>query len=159
VSWEDILRKFLDERDIKIVKILNEDAETSDPKIAKMLNISKSAVRMRRKRLENMGVLKTVGVVILQNLGVPYADVLLKLTKDKVIRENFMRRILTDDAIYEVTEYLGGWNLLIRVFNSDLGTLSKKVLSIIINDIAVEEYEVLVCSRTMKAWGRTILET
>lgn len=47
-KWEDILSKYLDEKDIKILKILNNNANTSDAKIAREIGLSKTTIRMRR---------------------------------------------------------------------------------------------------------------
>ncbi|AAY81336.1 Lrp/AsnC family transcriptional regulator [Sulfolobus acidocaldarius] len=156
-KWEDILSKYLDEKDIKILKILNNNANTSDAKIAREIGLSKTTIRMRRLRLENKKILKVIGVVVLQNLGVPYADVLVKLKNVKELRQTYIKSLLSNELIYEISEYVGEWDLLVRVFHSDPVQLKEEILTIINHD-AVMDYKINFAIRSHKAWGATILE-
>lgn len=154
--WEEVFGNKLDDKDIKILKILNEDANISDAKIGKLIGLSKTSVRVRRIRLQNSGILKIVGVVILQNLNIPYADILVKLRNDLDMRNDFLRRLLDNDLVYEVTEYMGDWDLLIRIFHKDVSSLKEEVLKII-NDKAVVDYRLNLAVKTYKAWGKSVL--
>lgn len=156
MSWEEVFDKFLDEKDIKILKILNEDANVSDAKIGKLVGLSKTSVRLRRIKLQNSGILKIVGVIILQNLGVPYADILVKLKNDLTLREQFIKMLLDNDLIYEITEYMSDFDLLIRMFHKDPVKLKEEALKIVSNK-AVQDYKINYAVRTYKAWGKSIL--
>ncbi|ARM76943.1 Lrp/AsnC family transcriptional regulator [Acidianus manzaensis] len=156
MSWEEIFNKYLDEKDIKILKFLNNDANISDARIGKMIGLSKTSVRVRRLKLQNSGILKIVGVVILQNLGLPYADVMIKLNHDLVLREQYINKLISNDLVYEITEYMTEWDLLIRLFHKDTIKLKEEILKLI-NDKAVQDYKIYYVSRTYKAWGKSVL--
>lgn len=157
MSWEKIFGDLLDEKDIKILKLLNKDATLSDAKIGRIIGLSKTAVRLRRVRMINKGYLRIVGLVILQSLSLPYADILIKLKKDTNLRDTFMQLVLTSDTIYEVDEYIGGdWDLLVRIFHKNIDLLSNEINRLVAND-AVENYKVLMVAKTRKAWGSTVL--
>ncbi len=156
MSWEEVFNTRLDEKDIKILKILNQDANISDAKIGKLIGLSKTSVRVRRIKLQNLGILKIVGVVVLQNLGIPYADVIVKLKNDQILREQFINKVMNNDLVYEVTEYMSDWDLLIRLFHKDIVNLKEEVMKIV-SDKAVQDYRLNYAIRTYKAWGRVFL--
>ncbi|MEM3189325.1 MAG: Lrp/AsnC family transcriptional regulator [Saccharolobus sp.] len=156
MSWEEVFSNILDDKDIKILKILNQDANISDAKIGKLIGLSKTSVRVRRIKLQNSGVLKIVGVIILQNLRLPYADIQVKLKNDLILREQFINKLINNDLVYEVTEYMGDWDLLIRLFHKDIVSLKDEILKII-SDKAIQDYRINYVARTYKAWGKSIL--
>jgi Lrp/AsnC family leucine-responsive transcriptional regulator len=158
MSWEEVFSHYLDEKDIKILKILNRDANISDSKLGKLVGLSKTAVRLRRVKLENNGILKLVGAVVLQNLGIPYADILIRLQNESNIREQFKLKVLDDDLVYEVTEYIGEWDLLIRIFHSNANALKEEAIKIV-SDKAVKDYRINLAVKTYKAWGNSILSS
>lgn len=158
MSWEEVFNRFLDEKDIKILKYLNQDANISDARLGKMIGLSKTSVRMRRIKLQNSGILRIVGVVVLQNLGIPYADILVKLKNDLVLREQFIKKLLNNDLVYEITEYMSDYDLLIRLFHKDPIKLKDEALKIV-TDNAVEDYRISYVIRTYKAWGKSILSS
>ncbi|MEM0212583.1 MAG: Lrp/AsnC family transcriptional regulator [Saccharolobus sp.] len=156
MSWEEVFSNILDDKDIKILKILNQDANISDAKIGKLIGLSKTSVRVRRIKLQNSGVLKIVGVIVLQNLRLPYADIQVKLKNDLILREQFINKLMNNDLVYEVTEYMGDWDLLIRLFHKDIVSLKDEILKII-SDKAIQDYRINYVTRTYKAWGKSIL--
>ncbi len=158
MSWEEVFSHYLDEKDIKILKILNRNANISDSKLGKLVGLSKTAVRLRRVKLENNGILKLVGAVVLQNLGIPYADILIRLQNESNIREQFKLKVLDDDLVYEVTEYIGEWDLLIRIFHSNANALKEEAIKIV-SDKAVKDYRINLAVKTYKAWGNSILSS
>ncbi|AAK41876.1 Lrp/AsnC family transcriptional regulator [Saccharolobus solfataricus] len=158
MSWEEVFRNYLDDKDIRILKLLNQDANISDAKLGKLVGLSKTAVRLRRVKLQNSGILKIVGVVVLQNLGIPYADLLVKLKNDIVLREQFINKLIANDLVYEVTEYMGDWDLLIRLFHNNIAKLKDESLKII-SDKAVQDYRISYVVKTYKAWGKSILSS
>lgn len=64
--WLDILKDRLSYTDIKLIELLNTDGRISDSELARKLGVSISTIRIRRRLLENKGVLKVVGVIILK---------------------------------------------------------------------------------------------
>ncbi len=97
-------------------------------------------------------------MVVLQNLGIPYADLLVKLKNDIVLREQFINKLIANDLVYEVTEYMGDWDLLIRLFHNNIAKLKDESLKII-SDKAVQDYRISYVVKTYKAWGKSILSS
>ncbi len=56
--------KSVDEKDVRIIQMLREDARISYTNMAKRLNITEAAVRKRVKNLENKGVIKKYTVEV-----------------------------------------------------------------------------------------------
>ena len=54
----------IDEKDLKIIKILLRNARATYTEIAKELNLTEAAARKRVKRLENLGVIKGYKAII-----------------------------------------------------------------------------------------------
>ena len=54
----------IDEKDLKIINILRENARTPLTEIASSLNVSESTIRKRVKALENNGVIKQYTVIL-----------------------------------------------------------------------------------------------
>lgn len=158
MSWEEVFNNFLDDKDIKILKFLNQDANISDAKLGKLIGLSKTSARVRRVKLQNSGILKILGVVILQNLGIPYADILIKLNNDLVLREQFINKVVSNELVYEVSEYMSDYDLLVRLFHKDIIRLKEESLKIV-SDKAVKDYRISYITRTYKAWGKSILST
>ena len=157
--WLDILKDRLSHTDIKLLEILNTDGRISDSELARKLGVSISTVRLRRRQLEDKGVLKVVGVIILKNLNLPYADIIININHkmiDKYYTE-YLPYLLDNDYVYEITQYLNN-HLLIRVFHKDYQNLLAVINEILIKgkDL-IKSYTIYIAGNTYKAWGRNIL--
>ena len=157
--WLDILKDRLSHTDIKLLEILNTDGRVSDSELARKLGISVSTVRLRRRQLEDKGVLKVVGVIILKNLNLPYADIIININHkmiDKYYTE-YLPYLLDNDYVYEITQYLNN-HLLIRVFHKDYQNLLAVINEILIKgkDL-IKSYTIYIAGNTYKAWGRNTL--
>ena len=158
-GWYEVLGDVLSPTDINLLRLLNEDGKISDAELARKLGVSVSTVRVRRRYLEERGLLKIVGVIILKNLNLPYADVIIELNHkqlDKYYNE-YLQYLLNNDKIYEITQYLNNF-VLIRVFDKDYQHLLSTINSIILNGKEIiKRYNIFVAGTTYKAWGRNIL--
>ena len=156
--WEKILSKKYDEFDIKIINILNKDGRTNDQRIADMLGMSKTSVRMRRIKLQNSGAIKIIGLLVLQNLDLNYADILIKFypTSNKEEIENFIEKCKNDEYIYEITRYVGSYDLLLRFFDEDFYSLKNHFYEIVKNEKIIQESLMIPVMLSDKAWGNII---
>ncbi|MEM0150404.1 MAG: Lrp/AsnC family transcriptional regulator [Thermoplasmata archaeon] len=156
--WEKILSKKFDDIDIKLINILNKDGRINDQKIADILGISKTSVRMRRLKLQNSGAIKIIGLLVLQNMDLNYADILIKFvpnSKNEEI-ENFIEKCKNDEYIYEITRYIGYYDLLLRFFDEDFLRLKNHLYEIISNEKIIQEIIVVPVMMSDKAWGNII---
>jgi DNA-binding Lrp family transcriptional regulator len=157
--WYDVLGDMLSLTDINLLKLLNEDGRLSDAELARKLNVSVSTVRARRRYLEDRGILKIVGVIVLKNLNLPYADVTIQLNHKQLNKyySEYLEYLVNNDKIYEITQYLNNY-VMIRVFDKDyqqlLGTINSIILS---GKEIIKKYNILVAGTTYKAWGRNVL--
>lgn len=158
IMWEKILSKKFDDIDIKLINILNKDGRINDQKIADILGISKTSVRMRRLKLQNSGAIKIIGLLVLQNMDLNYADILIKFvpnSKNEEI-ENFIEKCKNDEYIYEITRYIGYYDLLLRFFDEDFLRLKNHLYEIISNEKIIQEIIVVPVMMSDKAWGNII---
>ncbi|PMP75803.1 MAG: Lrp/AsnC family transcriptional regulator [Aciduliprofundum sp.] len=156
--WEKILSKKFDDIDIKIINLLNRDGRMNDQKIADILGISKTSVRMRRLKLQNSGAIKIIGLLVLQNMRLNYADLLIKFypNSPKEEIEKFIEKCKNDEYIYEITRYIGSYDLLLRLFDDNFYGL-KNHLNDIISDVKIIEKTLLIpVVMSDKAWGNII---
>jgi Transcriptional regulators len=157
--WYDVLGDMLSPTDINLLRLLNEDGRLSDAELARKLNVSVSTVRARRRYLEDRGILKIVGVIVLKNLNLPYADVIIQLNHKQLNKYygEYLEYLINNDKIYEITQYLNNY-VMIRVFDKDyqqlLGTINSVILS---GKEIIKRYNIFVAGTTYKAWGRNVL--
>jgi len=157
--WYDVLGNMLSPTDINLSMLLNEDGRISDAELARKLNVSVFTVRARRRYLKDRGILKIVGVIVLKNLNLPYADVIIELNHKQLNKyyNEYLKYLINNDKIYEITQYLNNY-VMIRVFDKDyqqlLGTINSIILS---GKEIIKKYNILVAGTTYKAWGRNVL--
>lgn len=153
-----ILRETLDETDYEIYRVLNEDGRVSDTEIAERVGLSRTAVRRRREKLLDEGVLDVLAVLILQEADLAYADVRVTLSQDPPPEEleSFVQDLLYEELIYEIDEYMGEYDLLVRVWHSSLRSLKQYVNEHLQSRSEVDSYEIEPVIKTRKAWHKVI---
>jgi DNA-binding Lrp family transcriptional regulator len=156
--WEKILKKNFDKTDIEIMTSLNQDGRITDQKIANRLGISKTSVRTRRLRLQKTGAIKIIALLVLQNMSLSYADVLIQFKPDSDIGtiKRFVNACASDEYIYEISEYVGAYDLLLRFFDRDLNDLKEHIISTVLGNKIISNYTVFPVVRSYKAWGNTL---
>jgi DNA-binding Lrp family transcriptional regulator len=158
-AWVNALHDKLSLTDIKILEILNENGRISDAELAKKLGVSMSTVRLRRKQLESKGILRIVGVIILKNLNIPYADLILHIDNKKLDKyyNDYLPFLLNNEYVYEITQYLNN-TVLVRAFHKDYQNLLVTINEILLKGReVVKGYRVYVAGSTYKAWGKNII--
>jgi DNA-binding Lrp family transcriptional regulator len=89
--WRKAFGGVLDDLDFKIYFLLRENGRMSDTEMAKRLNVSATTVRRRRLFLQERGYLQIIGILILQELNLAYADVLVKFEKTASEKDDTVR--------------------------------------------------------------------
>lgn len=154
----ELITEHLDEIDYEIYQILNEEGRISDTELGERVGLSRTAVRRRRRNLEEENILKVIGVLVLQELDLAYADVQVSIAADAT-REDidaFIEYLLEQELIYEVDEYLGSSDMLVRIWHGSLADIKTYVNELMQFGDVVEEYEVIPVVKTYKAWNSTI---
>lgn len=102
-------------------------------------------------------MLKIIGVLVLQEVDLSYADVQVTLSPDasnKAIDE-FISHLADQELVYEVDEYLGRSDVLVRVWHASLQDIKSYVTELMQREI-VEEFEITPIIKTHKAWHSKI---
>ncbi|PHQ37873.1 AsnC family transcriptional regulator [Halorubrum persicum] len=155
---KQILKKHLDETDYRIYKALNEDGRMSDTELGERVGLSRTAARRRRKNLEEKGLIDVLGVLVLQEADLAYADVFVTLNSDVDTEtlEEFLEEIKHEELIYEIGEYMGQYDLLLRVWHASLSDINTFLRSLLQDHDAVGQYETIPVTKTHKAWHKTL---
>lgn len=156
---EDLLGENLDSTDYEIYRALNEDGRMSDTELSEKVGLSRTAVRRRRKQLQEENVIKVIGLLILQEVDLNYADVRVT-TQPDASRESidqFISSLMDEELVYEVNEYMGRSDILVRVWHASLQDIKQYVNQLLQHD-TIKDYEITPVTRTHKAWHSNITE-
>lgn len=154
----EVFREYLDEHDYAIFRALNEDGRMSDTELAERVGLSRTAVRRRREKLQDEGVLDVLAVIVLQEADLAYADVHLSIDRSasSAERDDLIRKIVDDPLVYAVDSYMGQHDLRAAVSHTDLGTLQSYVWDLLEGETVVDEYTITPVVKTWKAWDKTL---
>ena len=109
-----------DSADIKLMKMLANDANTSNISLSKKLGISKDTVTYRIKKLVNSGYIVNFRPAINYSaLGLSIETVLLKITNEGN-KEEFERYLRGNDSILWAAKTFGAFDYIIYVMSEDL---------------------------------------
>ncbi|WP_256301887.1 Lrp/AsnC family transcriptional regulator [Haloarchaeobius salinus] len=155
-----ILKEHLDETDYRIYKALNEDGRMSDTEIGERVGLSRTAARRRRKNLQENGLVDVIGVLVLQEAKFAYADVFVTLESgvDSDELDEFVDHVQSEELIYEIEEYMGKYDLLLRVWHASLSDIKEYLREELQNNPVVESYEAIPVTKTHKAWHKKVTD-
>lgn len=155
---KSILEEQLDERDYQIFKALNENGRISDTELSEQVGLSRTAARRRREKLQQDGIIDVLAVIVLQEADLAYADVRVSFSTDATQAEvdAFVDDIVECELVYEVSEYLGSTDMLVRAWHASLHELKGYVSERLRGNSVIEEYEIAPIVRTRKAWQKIL---
>lgn len=155
---KQILKEHLDETDYRIYKALNENGRMSDTELGEHVGLSRTAARRRRKNLEDKGLIDILGVLVLQEADLAYADVFVTLDSnvDSDTLQEFLEEVKHEELIYEIEEYMGQYDLLLRVWHASLSDVKTYLRTMLQDHEAVGQYETIPVTKTHKAWHKTL---
>lgn len=153
--WEKMLSEVIDPINIKIINLLMEDGRMSDQLIADRIGISKTAVRYRRLHLQKTGTIRIVATLVLQNINFSYADLFIKFRPDVTVekRSEFVQECIGNENIYEITQYIGNYDLVLRILQENPFKLKEEIDRLLTRDELVADRMILPATRSNKAWG------
>ncbi len=113
----------LDPTDIKLLKILQEDATLSNKEISLKLHKSIAAVHERIKKLKNAGYIKrTVAILDRQKIGIgliSFSQVFLKAHTFEVLNE-FEKEVSKFPEVMECYQMAGSYDFMLRIATKDM---------------------------------------
>ncbi len=108
-----------DDTDVKLLKVLSNDAHVSNIKLSKMLRISKDTVAYRIKKLGSSGYIVNFRPAINYNsLGLSIETILLKTGKED--NAEFERYLNGNDNILWAARTFGAFDYILYVISEDL---------------------------------------
>ncbi len=155
---EQALRSHLDEEDYEIFRALNEDGRMSDTELAERVGLSRTAVRRRREKLLNEGLLEILGVIVLQEGDFQYGLVLVGLDPQVTDTEwkTMIDRFVDEDLIYSVDAAMGEYDLVLHVWHESFNELKSYILGLFDDLDRIEEYTFVPVAKTWKAWDKVL---
>jgi len=121
----------IDSTDIRILRLLQEDARISLREIARRLRLSPSTIHERMRKLRKEGILKGFAPLIdYSKLGYKIAALILVNVEGGRIRE-FERRIKLHKCVTGVYDITGEYDVALFVKCKDIDDLNKLVKSLI----------------------------
>lgn len=153
-----ILSEHFDEHDYEIFRALNDDGRISDTDLAERVGLSRTAVRRRRKKLQEEGIIDTHAVIVLQEADLAYADVRVVLDHDarSAVRDAFIADLIDEELIYSIDSCMGDHDLFLRVWHESLDALQDYVWGLFEDVPVVDSYETTPVVKTWKAWDKEL---
>lgn len=122
----------LSELDIKILKLLQSDADRSSSEIASILNMSQSPCWRRINQLiQNEVIQKKVAVINREKLGidlVAFSTINLRETRGKNL-EAFEASVMQFEEVVECYTMTGAWDYMLKIVVRDIRQYEKFVRS------------------------------
>lgn len=153
-----ILEDHLDEADYQIFEALNEDGRMSDTELAERVDLSRTAVRRRREKLMESGILNILAVIVLQEADLAYADVRVQLDQrvPAETRDALIETLIDADLVYSLDSCIGEYDLFVRTWHASLSDVKRYVWDLLDDEPAVADYEVTPVVKTWKTWDRKL---
>jgi DNA-binding Lrp family transcriptional regulator len=155
-----ILEERLDEYDYEIFRLLNENGRMPDTEIAERVGLSRTAVKRRREKLVDEGILDVLAVIVLQEADLAYADVRIQVSNQatRQERDELIARLIDSSLFYSVDSILGEYDILARGWHASLGELKRYIEDLLVESNVVVEYEITPLVHTWKAWDKVLDE-
>ncbi len=115
----------LDETDLKMLRILRDNARISYAKLAQQLGLSESAVRKRMTKLIKAGVIKKF--TIIYDTGNEIRAFILVRTRPPVSVPEVSKKILELEHVEAVYEVTGDYDILVVVRGEAIHDVNKSI--------------------------------
>ncbi|EHR78167.1 transcriptional regulator [Thermococcus litoralis DSM 5473] len=142
--WKEISGGKLDTIDVKIYLALREDGRLSDTDLANIVGVSVPTARRRRLALQEKG-LQIIGLLLFEEFDMASADVIIKFQKN-IKKENitlFIKEACENPKVFEVDEYIGEYDLVIKFFDKNFKELKHTIDSFLTSREIIEKYIIL----------------
>jgi Lrp/AsnC family transcriptional regulator, leucine-responsive regulatory protein len=155
---QKLLEDHIDEIDYQIFRAMNENGRISDTELAERVGLSRTAVRRRREKLKEEGIIDVLAVIVLQRANLAYADVQVKLDQSSPSRHRFdlIESLVDDELVYSLDSCMGPYDLFVRLWHSTHDELKSHVWTLLENKDIIEDYEIVPVIKTWKAWDKEL---
>jgi Lrp/AsnC family transcriptional regulator, leucine-responsive regulatory protein len=136
----------LDDRDRRILALVQRDAKLPQAEIARRVGLSAAAVNERLKKLESGGVIRRFAAVVdAHAVGSPITAFVEVFIEHPRLEPGFIKRVLEMDEVQECHHITGEFSLLLKVRVADMAALQKLLIE------GINSYEGVRQTRTVMA--------
>ncbi|ASA78109.1 Lrp/AsnC family transcriptional regulator [Thermococcus sp. 5-4] len=127
--WREMSKGELSDLDVKIFLALRENGRLPDTELARITGVSVPTARRHRISLQERGYVRIMALFIFEEFGLASADVLVKFREDapKEKVAGFMEEAISHRKVFEIDEYMGEYNVVIKFFDKDFKELKKTI--------------------------------
>ncbi len=119
----------LDDRDRRILALVQRDAKLPQAEIARRVGLSAAAVNERLKKLESTGVIRRFAALVdPRAVGAPITAFVEVFIDNPRLEPGFIKRVLEMDEVQECHHITGEFSLLLKVRVADMGALQKLLI-------------------------------
>ena len=142
--WKEVSGGKLDEIDVKIYLALRENGRLTDTDLASIVGVSIPTARRRRIALQEKG-LQVIGLLLFEEFDIASADVIIKFKEDskKEDIDRFIKEACDHPKVFEVDEYVGEYDLVIKFFDKNFRELKYTIESFLRGKEVVKEFVIL----------------
>jgi len=105
----------LDEVDLKILRILQEDARTPFSRVAKEVGVSEATIHMRVKKLREMGVLKGFQALVNPSSVGKELTAITLIKADPTRYGEILERLKEVPDVYEIYDVTGEYDAVLKL--------------------------------------------
>ncbi|MEQ8665238.1 MAG: Lrp/AsnC family transcriptional regulator [Rhodospirillales bacterium] len=143
----------LDDRDLKILSILQTDGRVTKTELARRVNLSATPCWERLKRLEDNGIIEGYGARISLSAFGPLSVIFMEAELASHRAEDFKQfedAILTYDDVVECWAVGGGIDYLLKFACADVDAYQRRVDGMLEADIGLRRYFTYVVTKPVK---------
>lgn len=143
----------LDDRDLRILSILQQEGRITKSELAKRVNLSATPCWARLQRLEEAGVIKGYGAFVAVEAFGPRAQAYVTFELDSHRSEDFERferYVDSVPAIFECFAVGGGLDYIIRVAAPDVDAYQRLLDDLLAAEVGVKRYWTYFVTRAVK---------
>ncbi|MDH5815641.1 MAG: Lrp/AsnC family transcriptional regulator [Candidatus Nezhaarchaeales archaeon] len=145
----------LDEIDLKILRMLQENARTPFSRIASSIGVSEATVHLRVQKLKRLGVIKGFRAVVdPAKVGKGLTAIVL-VRADPMKYKEALKKIALMDDVYEVYDVTGEYYAVLKIRASDRDSLAK-IIDKIGEVEGITSTQTMVVLRTIKEEDRIV---
>ncbi|MBC7094452.1 Lrp/AsnC family transcriptional regulator [Thermococcus sp.] len=156
--WKDVSGDKLDNIDVMIYLALRENGRLSDTDLAGIVGVSVPTARRRRLALQEKG-LQIIGLLLFEEFEMASADVIIKFKKNakKEDINKFIKEASENPKIFEIDEYIGEYDLIIKFFDKNFKELKHTIDSFLTGREIIENYIILPVVASPKLFSKKMV--
>lgn len=144
----------LDERDLKLLSVLQVEGRITKNDLAKRINLSPTACWERLKRLETHGVIEGYGARVSGDVFGPRMTIIMQAELDSHQSSDFVRFEKAIERISEVVECWavgGGVDYFLKFVCRDIDSYQRLVDRMLDMNIGLKRYYTFIVTKTVKS--------